>query len=130
MTMPMLLVVLTLNANGLPSVAFVSADSPGRCEQRRTMLTALLRGSGMRLIDSRCIDSELRFSPYRHDAPASERRFLWLVDLRARPAGLQVMESMAACEQARQARPGAVCALTAQRPLGWWERLKQRWFGG
>jgi hypothetical protein len=130
MTTPMLLVVLTLNANGLPSAAFVSTDSPGRCEQRRAMLTGLLRGSGMRLIDSRCIGNGLRFSPYRHDAPASQRRFVWLIDLGSRPARLEPMTDVAACEQARREFPGAVCAVTAQRPLGWWQRLRQRWFGG
>jgi len=118
-----LLVLLTLNANGLPSAAFVNAASAAQCEQRKAMISGLLRGSGLRLIGSRCLESDLLFSPYRHDAPASEKRFVWLVDLGAEPPRLEAMPDRAACEAARRPGDGARCAVTDQRPLGWWGRL-------
>jgi len=123
-----LLVLLTLNANGLPSAAFVHAGSAARCRQRKAMISGLLRGSGLRLLDSRCLESDLRFTPYRHDAPASEKRFVWRIDLSAEPPRLEPMPGRAACEAARRPGDGALCAVTDQRPLGWWGRLLL-WFG-
>ncbi len=124
-----LLVLLTLNANGLPSAAFVHADSPQQCELRRAMLGGMLTGSGIQLIDSRCIESERRFTPYRHDAPGPRQPSVWLIDLQARPPRLEPMADRESCLRARPQSASAVCAVSDQREAGWRDRLRE-WLMG
>lgn len=127
-----LLVLLTLNANGLPSASFASADSQEYCLQRARMIVNLLQGSGVQLLEQRCIESERRFTPYRHVTTSADRISVWLVDIQSDPVLLQPMPDLMACrqQQARlrdSGRQTALCAVSAQHEESRWDRIRD-WF--
>ncbi len=124
MSLSQLLIVLTLNAQGLPAVSFAQAANSERCARRQALVVNLLRGSGVTVIDSRCIASERRFTRYGHDADGPQAHW-WLLDLQQHPPLLQPARDAVDCRRQRSAtgRDTALCAVTRQRELGWWERI-------
>ena len=116
-----LLILLTTNANGMPSVSFVNTESEAQCKARQTMITAIFRNGNIIIDQSRCIASDLRFSKYRHNPSSNASRYFWLVDMTENSEQLTSMPDMSSChsnlKKIESNKKSAICAVTDQARL-------------
>lgn len=119
-----LLVLLTLNPAGQPGVNFVATDDMDTCEGKTILLKNILSSGGIKILENRCIPSNLKFTKYNH-RPASDKaakpvkRHAYQVSLGGEDISVMPMTSLEACEKDRNANPPApgrktYCATSVQ----------------
>ncbi len=116
-----LLILLTTNANAMPSVSFVNTESEAQCKARQTMITAIFRNGNITIDQSRCIASDLRFTKYSHNPSSNASRYFWLVDMTENAEQLTSMPDMSSCrshlKKIENNKKSAICAVTDQARL-------------
>ena len=116
-----LLILLTTNANGLPSVSFVNTESEAQCKAKQTMITAILKAGNIIIDQSLCISSNIRFSKYSHNPSSATSRYFWLLDLTAHSEKLISMPDMDSCHQLvkkiEKNNQSVICAVTDQTQI-------------
>ena len=116
-----LLILLTTNGNGMPSVSFVNTESEAQCKGKQNMITAIFKAGNIIIDQSRCIPSKIRFSKYSHNPSSAASRYFWLVDLSAHAENLISMPDMASCHR-HMKKTGmndqpVICAVTDQTQI-------------
>ncbi|WP_134725622.1 hypothetical protein [Paracoccus luteus] len=112
------LIVLTLGHADGPHLAVTPADDAAACAAKAGAVTAVLEQSGYPVAAARCVETDQRFTPYRHGAGAPAPVNAFRVTLPA--AGGAKAEPLAAlsdCTAAPDADPAVFCALSAQELL-------------
>jgi len=113
-----LLILLTINSNGIPSVSFVNTQTMEQCNAKSSMIKALFKVSNIQIDSSRCVGSMLRFSKYGHNPSSNAPRNYWLVDILSQSEPLIAVADFNACQKVlndfRKKHPSAICAVTDQ----------------
>lgn len=112
------LIVLTLGHADAPHLAVTPADDAAACATKAGSVSAVLEQAGFPVAAAHCVQTDQRFTPYRHgpDAPAPVNAFR--VTLPA--AGGVTVEPLAGlsdCTAAPDVDPAVFCALSAQELL-------------
>ncbi len=110
-----LLIMLTFNAADQPGLSFVSTDTLEQCQLKGQALAGILLSSGIEVREHRCIQSELKFSKYRHGGTGDDRsrttyRAVFsedTVEIRRVPEG----------EVCRAEQENSYCATSLQTPV-------------
>lgn len=76
-----LLIVLTQNGAGDINASFVNTETREQCQQKALMLDGVFSASHIPVIESRCIQSELRFSEFSHASISSKIRNFYLINI-------------------------------------------------
>ena len=114
MSLAVLMIILTLGADGQLSAAFVETDSPENCRQRAEVVRGII-GDSAPIEAILCRESAQSFDPFMHGAEedADAPRFTFLI----RDDGSRAEIARAdACPAARPA-PGEYCATSLQDML-------------
>lgn len=74
-----LLVMLTQNDAGDVNAAFVSTPTLLECQQKEAMVEGIFISAGVQVIESRCIESDLRFSEFDHASSSKMQRYFYLI---------------------------------------------------
>ncbi|MCK4706156.1 MAG: hypothetical protein KAT90_11790 [Gammaproteobacteria bacterium] len=77
----LLLIVLTQNGAGDINASFVNTETREQCQQKALMLDGVFSASNIPVIESRCIQSELRFSEFGHASASSKIRNFYLINI-------------------------------------------------
>lgn len=110
------LVVLTLaQGGGATHLALTSAEDAAGCATKSGVVRKVLEDAGMTVIDARCGETYLNFTPYGHGASAEGHVHPWRVTLPA-SGGVTIEPLTAAetCVPAPDASPAVHCAMSAQ----------------
>ena len=76
-----LLILLTQNGAGDINASFVSTETKQQCQQKTLMLEGVFEASNIPVIESRCIQSDLRFSEFSHASASSKIRNFYLIKI-------------------------------------------------
>lgn len=109
------LIVVTLGHADAPHLAVTPADDAAACAAKAGAVTAVLDKAGFAVAAARCVQTDQRFSAYRHgpDAPAPIHPFR--VTLPARGgATVEALARLSDCDAAPDADPAVFCAVSAQ----------------
>lgn len=121
MNIAFLLILLTTNGNGMSSVSFVNTESEAQCKAKQSMITAIFKAGNIKIDQSQCIASNLRFSKYSHNPSSTASKYFWLVNLSANTDQLVFMSDLDSCRQAEKKQNdnqhSAICAITDQVQL-------------
>jgi hypothetical protein len=114
-----LMILLTRNGAGDLNAAFVSTADRSECEQRMLAVKGIFLSAGVDVVEGRCIESEMRFSPFEHAHSSRQRRHFYL--LRFTPeVEVLAQPDWRSCWSGARANggPGALyCASSVQRQL-------------
>ena len=119
-----LLVLLTLNPAGQPGVNFVTTDDMDTCQGKTILLGNILTSGGIKVVENRCIPSNLKFSKYTHrpaSAPkaAPAKRHAYKVSLERNTLAVTAMADLETCNREIAAKGNAAsgkayCATSTQ----------------
>ncbi|MDH5613305.1 MAG: hypothetical protein OEY66_12715 [Gammaproteobacteria bacterium] len=99
-----LLMVLTQNGAGDINASFVNTETLEQCQQKAQMVEGVFLASNIPVVESHCIQSELRFSEFNHASTSSMIRNFYLIKVNGAEVQLAKMQDWAACmAQAKQA---------------------------
>ena len=114
-----LLVVLTSNAAGDISASFVNTPTRAACELRREAVAGIFTSARVTTLQSRCMRSALRFTPFGHAVSSAMPRRFYLVDLAAEVAVIEPLPDWQSClaRQRVEPSPARYCASSIQQPL-------------
>jgi len=76
-----LLLVLTQNGAGDINASFVNTSTREQCQQKEKMLRDVFLASNISVVDSRCVQSELKFSAFEHTSSSSQIRNFYLITI-------------------------------------------------
>ena len=76
-----LLLVLTQNSAGDINASFVNTKTREQCQQKEKMLRDVFLASNISVIDSRCVQSDLKFSEFDHATSSSQIRNFYLITI-------------------------------------------------
>jgi hypothetical protein len=98
-----LLVVLTQNGAGDINASFVNTETLEQCQQKASMLEGVFIASNIPVVESRCLQSSLRFSKFGHASTSSQIRNFYLVKVNDAVIQVESMPDWSACMvQAKQ----------------------------
>lgn len=73
--------MLTQNGAGDINASFVNTETLEQCQQKASMLEGVFAASNIPVIESRCIQSDLRFSEFGHASASSKIRNFYLIKI-------------------------------------------------
>lgn len=114
-----LLIALTQNGAGDINASFVNTQTLEQCQQKAQMVQAVFKGSNIPVIESRCIESDLRFSEFGHATSSSMIRNFFLVKFNTEAVKIKVMPDWGACMAQVKQGSGAdkiYCSSSVQSP--------------
>ena len=76
-----LLIVLTQNGAGDINAAFVNTQTLEQCQQKALLVESVFSASDIPVLESRCIESPLRFSEFGHASSSSKINNFYLIHL-------------------------------------------------
>ena len=98
-----LFIILTQNGAGDINASFVSTETLEQCQQKASMLEGVFSASNIPVIESRCIQSSLKFSKFDHASASSKIRNFYLVTLAKDSVQINKMSDWKTCMvQAKQ----------------------------
>ncbi len=105
-----LLITLTQNGAGDINASFVNTETIGQCQQKTSMLESVFSASGIPVLESRCIKSDLQFSEFGHASSSSMISNFYLVSLAEETLDISVMPDWNTCikKQREGASQGSV----------------------
>ena len=110
-----LLVMLTFNAADQASLSFASTETLEQCRLKGQALSGILQSSGIEVREHRCVESEQRFSRYRHGGTAEGQPLAtYRVVFREDSVDFRLLPESEPCVVSQ---PGAYCATSLQKPL-------------
>ena len=109
------LIVLTLGHADGAHLSLTRADDAAACAQKSEGLAKILSDAGYTVGARRCIETDLRFTPYQPGATEMPHRFK--VTLPQTGAEVQALASGDDCTAAPDGQPQVVCAVSAQQVL-------------
>lgn len=112
--------MLTQNDAGDVNAAFVNTMTLAECQQKEAMVEGIFLSAGVRVIESRCMQSPLRFSKFGHAASSGMPRHFYLVLASGAQFSIQRKSDWRSCMSAQQNHIGsgnAWCASSIQTML-------------
>ena len=76
-----LLIVLTQNGAGDINASFVNTETLEQCRQKALMLDGVFSASNIPVVESRCIQSDLKFTEFGHASASSKIRNFYLINI-------------------------------------------------
>ena len=61
-----LLIVLTQNGAGDINASFVNTQTLAQCKQKAEVVSAVFNVSGIAILESKCLEHDLQFTPFEH----------------------------------------------------------------
>lgn len=118
-----LLILLTLNSAGQTVASFVNTDTLEACQGKIRVLSKILTGGGVNIIETRCVPSTLKFTKFSHGGRADTKRQTYHVMLGKTKARVTTTSGMETCKNLKIVWKGAevvktYCATSTQTPLG------------
>ncbi len=92
-----LLITLTQNGAGDINASFVNTETLEQCQQKALMVEGVFKASNIRVIESRCIKSDLQFSEFGHASASSKIRNFYLVYLDEEAVQVSAMPDWHTC---------------------------------
>lgn len=92
-----LLIVLTQNGAGDINASFVNTETQEQCQQKALMVEGVFTSSNIPVIESRCIQSDLRFTEFVHASSASMIRNFFLIKFDDEVMQLTKMQDWSTC---------------------------------
>lgn len=115
-----LLIILTQNGAGDINVSFVNTETLAQCQQKASMVEGVFQGSGIPVIESRCIKTDMQFSAFGHASMSSNIRNFYLINFDNETVQISVMPDWRTCmkQQNQGVKQGRVyCASSVQSPV-------------
>lgn len=117
-----LLILLTQNGAGDINAAFVTIPTRGQCEQKALMVASIFSSARIPILERRCIQSGLRFTPFEHLAGSRAPRHFYLLEFNPQGVEIQPQHDWRTCMQTQRAwrKEGrrVYCASSTQQPGG------------
>ena len=92
-----LLITLTQNGAGDINASFVNTETIGQCQQKTSMLESVFSASGIPVLESRCIKSDLQFSEFGHASSARSIRNFYLIRVDEKTLHIDAMPDWRTC---------------------------------
>ncbi|SEI12905.1 hypothetical protein [Paracoccus alkenifer] len=108
------LVVLTLAQGGGTHLALTSAEDTQECLAKADVVAQVLEGAGLQVIEARCGETALNFTPYGHSDKSGSHIHPWRVILTETDVTIEPLAPGETCDPAPDAMPAVHCALSAQ----------------
>ena len=108
------LVILTLAQGGGTHLALTSAEDADECLAKADVVTQVLEGAGLQVIEARCGKTALSFTPYSHSAQSGSHIHPWRVTLPETGVEIEPLAAGESCIPATDSVPAVHCALSAQ----------------
>ena len=115
-----LLLVLTQNDAGDVNAAFVNTATATECEQKKALVEGIFTSAGVSVIQSKCMESELRFSEFAHASSSAMKRHFYLITAADSQFSINKEPDWRSCMKAKQNHSdeeGAWCASSVQKLL-------------
>ena len=115
-----LLLVLTRNDAGDVNAAFVNTATASECAQKKALVEGIFLSAGVRVIESKCMESKLRFSKFAHASSSAMPRHFYLITAGEVQFSIKELPDWRGCMKAKQDHPnmkGAWCASSVQKLL-------------
>lgn len=97
MKMLFLLVLLSQNGAGDVTVSFVNTETLEQCQQKAQMVKAIFTTAELPILESRCIQSDLRFSEFGHATSSSTLRHFYLISFENEGVTIQQTPDWQSC---------------------------------
>lgn len=114
MLKPVLVVLTLAPGGGATHLALSSPEDAAACAARAEVVRGVLEGSGVKVIATRCAETDLSFTAYAHGDVQSPHVHPWRVTLPASGAVIEPLGATESCVPAPEATPAVHCALSAQ----------------
>ena len=115
-----LLILLTQNGAGDINAAFVNTTTREQCQQKALAVAGIFSSAGIPILERRCIQSGLRFTPFEHQAGSRVPRHFYLLEFKPQGVEIQPMADWRGCMQGQRVRRKeggrAYCASSTQQP--------------
>lgn len=114
----MALLILTLTPDGAVRLTLSETESLEDCHASREVVTQLLDGAGVEILEAHCGETALRLTPFEHGRSGAEEIWRYLVEIDG--AGFYAVRPLETAEECAPAdEPVRVyCARSAQHPIG------------
>ncbi len=112
-----LLVLLSQNGAGDVSAAFVGSDTREGCRQKEALVRGIFSSARIPVLESRCIRSRLRFTPFDHQASSRAERHFYLVQFTPEEVTVEPVDEWRSCRAREAPEAGRWCASSVQRLL-------------
>ena len=99
--------MLTQNDAGDVNAAFVNTMTLAECQQKEAMVKGIFMSAGIQVIESRCIQSRLRFSEFGHASSSSMLRHFYLISTSGTQLSIHKKPDWHSCMRAQQNHVGA-----------------------
>ena len=112
-----LMILLTQNGAGDISASFVNTNTLEECHQKRLVVEGIFNTARIRILESRCTPSNLRFSEFAHAESTRQQRYFYLVNVEEESVEVQSMPNWKQCMEAEQfstAESKTYCASSIQ----------------
>jgi len=97
-----LLITLTQNGAGDINAAFVNTETLAQCQQKALMLESVFSASEIPVIESRCIESDLKFSEFGHAPTTGQIRNYYLVTVGKETLQISAVPDWHSCMKKRK----------------------------
>ena len=97
-----LLITLTQNGAGDINASFVNTATLAQCQRKAQVVESVFISSGIPVIESRCIESELLFSEFGHASNASKIRNFYLLTVNEKTIHISAMPDWRSCMKAQR----------------------------
>ncbi|HOV03010.1 MAG TPA: hypothetical protein PLJ34_00840 [Hyphomicrobiales bacterium] len=116
MSATIVMLLLTLAADGATHVSFGESDSVEACTARVAQISPILVKAGYTIVDSRCAPSDIKVEKYDRNAPKDAPRYDYRVvvtpdGFAAAPVGTD------GCTPSETEKERVFCASSQQKPL-------------
>ena len=100
-----LLVLLSQNGAGDINASFVNTDTLDQCKQKYLVVEGIFSSAAIPILDSRCIQTDLRFSVFKHGESSRTSRQFYLIRFDDERVGIQPMSGWRSCMEKQKQVP-------------------------
>jgi hypothetical protein len=115
-----LLITLTQNGAGDINASFVNTETLEQCQQKASMVEDVFVAAKIPVLESRCIKSDMQFSPFGHASSASRIRYFYLITADEKTLHISAVPDWRSCmmQQGKAAESDRVyCSSSVQSVL-------------
>lgn len=112
-----LLVLLSQNGAGDISAAFVGTENREQCRQKQALVEGIFSSARIPVLESRCIESDLRFTPFDHQASSRAGRHFYLIRFAERRVEIRPVDGWRGCMERAAKEERLYCASSVQRRI-------------
>lgn len=94
-----LLVLLSQNGAGDINASFVNTETLPQCQQKERLVQGVFASANIKIAESRCIESDLRFSAFAHAETSKLTRHFYLIHFDRAAVEIHPMPDWRSCMQ-------------------------------